>query len=119
MMDRRELKRLAKETKTDAGVFLIRNQRNGKVHVESTRNLKTINGKLFQLEMGAHKNRLLQQDWNSFGKDAFTTEVLEVLEKPDEGYFDEMDELKKRKKKWLEQLQPFGERGYNKSTEED
>ena len=118
-MDRKELKRLAKETKTDAGVFLIRNHRNGKVHVESTRNLKTINGKLFQLDMGSHKNRQLQQDWDALGKDPFTVEVLEVLDRPEEGYFDEADALKKLKKKWLDQLQPYGDKGYNKPSEEE
>lgn len=114
-----ELKRLAKETKTDAGVYQIRNTRNGKVLVESTRNLRTINGKQFQLEMGGHMNRGLQQEWNEFGKEAFAFEALEVLEKPETGYFDEADALKKLRAKWVQQLQPFGERGYHKSKDED
>lgn len=118
-VDRKELKRLAKETKTDAGVFQIKNSRNGKVFVESTRNLKTINGKQFQLEMGSHQNKMLQKEWNEFGPEAFTFEVLEVLEKPETGYFDEKDALKKLKAKWLEQLQPFGERGYNSRRDDD
>jgi hypothetical protein len=39
--------------------------------------------------------------------------VLEVLEEPEEGFFDKKDELKRLEKKWLEKLQPFGENGYN------
>ena len=32
----------------------------------------------------------------------------------EEGFFDKKDELKKLEKKWLEKLQPYGERGYHK-----
>lgn len=112
-MDRKELKRLAKETKTEAGVYQIKNTRNGKLFIASTPNLKTINGQQFTLEMGSHMNRALQQDWDTFGKDAFTFDVLEILEQPETGYFDQKDALKKLLSKWQDQLQPFGERGYN------
>lgn len=114
-MDRRELKQRAKEIKIEAGVFLIRNTRNGKVFIESTRNLKTINGLRFQLEMGSHMNKALQKDWTECGADAFEFEVLEKLERDEDAsiYFDERDALKKLKAKWLDQFQPFGERGYN------
>lgn len=108
-----ELKRLAKETKTEGGVYQIKNNRNGKLLVEATRNFKTINGKQFELENGSHMNKALQQEWNQFGKEAFTFEVLEVLEKPETGFFDEKDALAKLHTKWLTQLQPYGERGYN------
>jgi hypothetical protein len=112
-VDRKELKRLAKETRTEAGVFQIKNTRNGKLFIASTPNLKTINGQQFTLEMGSHMNKALQQDWNTFGKDAFTFAVLEVLEEPETGYFDRKDALKKLTARWLEQLQPYGERGYH------
>jgi hypothetical protein len=116
-MDRKELKRLAKEVKTEAGVYQIRNMRTGKVLVDSTRNFRTLNGQQFGLEMGSHRNTLLQQDWNEFGKEAFAFEVLEVLEKKETGYFDEKGALEKLKTKWLDQIQPFGERGYNSPRE--
>lgn len=112
-MDRSELKRMAKEVKIDAGVYQVRNTQTGKLFVESTRNLKTINGQQFMLEMGSHPNKGLQQDFAALGPAAFAWEVLEVLEKPETGYFDERDALKKLKQKWLDQLQPYGERGYN------
>lgn len=60
-MDRRaELKQLAKETKTEAGVYQIRNNRSGKVWIHSSRNVKTINGQRFMLDMGSHHNKQLQ-----------------------------------------------------------
>lgn len=119
-MDRREMKRLAKETPVEAGVFQIKNLRNGKIFVEATRNLKTINGQRFQLEMGSHRNRALQRDWQEYGPEAFAFEVLEVLKpKEEEGpAFDVADALEKLKEKWLGQLQPYGDRGYNVKKEE-
>jgi len=119
-MDRRkELKRLARETKTEGGVFQVRNTQNGMVWVGVTPNFRSLNGQRFQLEMGSHKCRELQQAWNEFGPDAFVFEPLETLKEPETGYFDRDDALKKLKQKWLEKLQPFGSRGYNLPSELD
>ncbi|QED49350.1 GIY-YIG nuclease family protein [Cytobacillus dafuensis] len=113
-MDRKkELKQLYKETEVEAGVYQIKNTQNGKLFVGSTRNTRTLKGKKFSLEMGTDTNKRLQEEWNQFGKDAFVFEILEVLKKKKEGFFDEKRELKKLEEKWLNQLQPYGERGYN------
>ncbi|MNH44279.1 hypothetical protein D3C79_1063980 [compost metagenome] len=72
-----------------------------------------MNGKQFQLEMGGHMNKALQQEWNEYGKDAFEFEVLELLKKKEGEFVDSKDALQKLKDKWIEELQPFGERGYN------
>ncbi|WP_088226538.1 DUF2087 domain-containing protein [Desulfosporosinus sp. FKB] len=113
-MDRKqELKRLYKETRTEAGVYQIRNLENQKIYIESTLNLKTINGKRFNLDMGTFPNQILQKEWKEFGAEAFAIEVLEILEIPEEGYFDVKDALKKLKEKWLDKLQPYEDRGYN------
>ncbi len=113
-MDRKkELKQQYQEIKIDAGVYQIRNTINQKIFITSTRNLKTINGKLFGLKNGSFPNRKLQQDLHEFGPETFVIEVLEVLEKKEDAYFDEKDALKKLKEKWLEKIQPFGDRGYN------
>nr|WP_246005793.1 DUF2087 domain-containing protein [Brevibacillus gelatini] len=110
---KQELKQLYKEVKTEAGVYQIRNKVNGKVLVASSMNLKTINGKKFMLQHGSHPNRELQKDWNELGADAFEFEVLEVLKRKDESYFDAKDALEKLEKKWLEKLTPYNERGYH------
>lgn len=113
-MDRKkELKQLYKETPIEAGIYLIKNTDNDKLFVGSTRNLKTLNGVKFSLENGGHMNKKLVAEWKQFGKDTFTFEVLEVLKKNDDPYFNEKEELGKLEEKWLEKLQPFGERGYN------
>lgn len=114
MNRRQELQQQYKETKKEAGVFQVRNTINGKVWVTSTKNLKSMNGKLMELQMGGNRNQSLQKDWNEFGGDAFVLEVLEVLKVKETGYFDENDALKKLEEKWLEELQPYEDRGYNK-----
>lgn len=114
MERKKELKQLYKETAIEAGVYQIKNCVNEKLFVASTRNLKTLHGKKFELEMGSNTNKELQEEWIQFGKDAFVFDVLEVLKKKETGYFDEKNELKKLEEKWLTKLQPFGERGYNR-----
>lgn len=114
-MDRRkELIQQYKEIKIEAGVYQIKNLKNGKAFVKSTPDLKTMTGTKTGLLGGVYKNKQLQQEWNQFGEEAFCFEVLEVLEEPNEGFFDKKEELKKLEKKWLEKLQPYENSGYNK-----
>jgi len=110
---RKELTQQYKAMKKEGGVYQIRNIRNNKVLVVATPNLKTMNGARFQLEMGSHVNKELQADWNQYGSEAFTFEVLEVLEEKTEGYFDKKGELIKLEAKWLKELEPYGPRGYH------
>ncbi|MFZ3130143.1 MAG: GIY-YIG nuclease family protein [Desulfosporosinus sp.] len=114
MMDRKkELKQQYKEIKIESGVYQSRNTKNGKILIEGAPNLKTINGKRFGLERGSHTNKLLQNELQEFGTEAFVIEVLEILETPKEGFFDVKSAIKKLKEKWLNKLQPYGEHGYN------
>jgi hypothetical protein len=117
MERKKELKQLYKEMKIEGGVYQIRNTVNQKVLVVSTPNLKTINGRRMQLAAGSHQNKQLQEEVKQYGVEAFVFEVLEVLEEKEEGSFDKGEELKKLEKKWLEKLQPYGERGYNKRVQ--
>jgi hypothetical protein len=112
--DRKELVQQYMEIKTEAGIYQIKNTKNGKIFIGSTRNLRTLNGKMMELHMGTHRDKMLQQEWNEFGEAAFVIEPLETLKKKEEGYFDEKDALKKLEEHWLDRLQPYGERGYNK-----
>ncbi|MDR7000163.1 GIY-YIG nuclease family protein [Neobacillus niacini] len=113
-MDRKkELKRLYKEQPIEAGVYQIKNSHNQKIFIGSTKNLKTLNGVKLMLDTGTHSNKELQKEWNHFGQSMFTFEVLEILKKKDDPYFTEKEALLELEIKWLEQLQPYGERGYN------
>jgi group I intron endonuclease len=111
-VNKKDLKREYKETARPMGVFQIRNLTNEKVFVGSSTNLDGIfNRHRFQLNAGAHPNKALQADWNSSGEENFAFEILEELE-PREN-LDIKKELEFLEDLWLENLQPFGERGYN------
>lgn len=115
-MDRKkELKQIYKETPVEAGVYQIKNTQNEKIFIGSTPNLKTLNGLKFMLQNDGHKNKELQDEWKQYGEDAFTFEILEKLKKKDEPYFNAKEALRELEEKWLEQLQPYGEHGYNKN----
>ena len=113
MNRKKELKQIYKEIPIKAGIYQIKNMENQKIFVGSTKNLKTLNGIKYMLEIGKYTNKALQEEWKKFGKDAFEFEELEILKKKESGYFDEKKELEKLEEKWLERLQPYGDRGYN------
>lgn len=111
-------KRLKKEYQSSRramGVFLIRNMINDRVFVAVGLDLLGIvNSHKFQLKMGVHRNRRLQSDWNEFGEENFAFEILDQLE-PRAGTSDDgREDLLFLEELWLEKLQPFGVRGYNK-----
>jgi hypothetical protein len=80
---RKELVAHYKQTPPDAGVYRFVNQRNHKSLLGSTLNLASMRNKL---EFARSTNtfsaldRRLSQDLQEFGLDAFSFEVLEVLE---------------------------------------
>lgn len=114
MERKKELKQRYKEMPIEAGVYQIKNTQNGKIFIGSTRNFKTLNGIKFSLEAGTLMNKELQEEWSHFGASAFSIDILETLEKKDTLYFNEKEALLELENKWLEQLQPYERRGYNK-----
>ncbi|TDL60835.1 GIY-YIG nuclease family protein [Rhodococcus qingshengii] len=114
-MDRKkELKQQFKETSVEAGIYQIKNRINNKILVGSTKNFKTLNGIKFMLETNGYTtNKDLQKEWNQYGKDTFIIDILEKLKKNDKPYFNEKEALLALEEKWLEKLQPYGDRGYN------
>jgi hypothetical protein len=114
METRAELKRQYKETPKQAGIFLITNTVNGKVLLGSSTNLHgPLNKHRFMLAIGRHDSRRLQQDYQQLGADAFRFEVVAVVEVKDDPNFNLDDELTLLEQIWIEQVEPFGERGYN------
>ncbi|MEK8128401.1 DUF2087 domain-containing protein [Paenibacillus filicis] len=110
---RKELQEQYKEVKIEAGVYQILNTVNDKRFVDASPNLRNLNGRKFELNSGGHTNKKLQADWKQYGEAAFKIEVLELVDIKDSTFFSMKDELKKLEEKWLEKLQPYGEKGYN------
>jgi group I intron endonuclease len=114
MKSKKDLVREYKEREKPAGVFQIKNTANGKVLLGSSLNLEgPLNAHKFMLTVGSHRNKALQQEWNEYGADNFVFEILEVVQVKDDPNFNLKDELTLLEQIWLEELQPFGERGYN------
>ena len=114
MTDRRkELQQEYREMKTAAGVYQIKNTVNGKVLVQATANLKTINGQRMQLRIGSHRNHALQAEWHQYGEAAFSFDVLATVGDDESTPLARQNTLKRLEQQWLDELQPYGERGYN------
>lgn len=114
---RAEIRRAYKEAPRQAGVFVVKNLRNGKVLLGSSTNLHgPLNKHRFMLSIGRHDNQALQSDWNQFGSGAFAFEIVDAFEPRDEPGFCIEDELTLLEQIWIERLQPFGDRGYNQGS---
>ena len=111
----KEIKREYKQNHPPMGVYQIRNLANEKVFVGSSLNLPGIfNRSKLELEAGSHQNKALQAEWTQFGSEGFAFEILDELEAREAPGFDYREDLVFLEDLWLEKLQPYGERGYNK-----
>lgn len=114
-MDKKELKKQYMQALRPMGVFQIKNVVNNKIFIGSSVN---INGKLnsikFQLEMGSYINKELQKDFYNLGEKNFLFETLDVLDPKQDPDYDYKEDLETLEDMWLDKLQPFNEKGYNK-----
>lgn len=67
---------------------------------------------LFRYTCYHNQNKELQNEWNTYGADAFSIEMLETIKREEEKALSKKD-LLKLEAKWLEKLQPYGEKGYH------
>ena len=115
MKTNKELKDEYRQKKLKAGVFQIRNTVNGKIFVDSSTTLETVyNRHKVTLNYGNHVNRELQKEWIEFGEDKFVYEILGEIKISDDNSADDAKEAKLLKEMYIEELQPFGEKGYHK-----
>ena len=113
--EQKRLKQDYQRTKHAFGVFLIRNTTNEKVFLGAGLDIHgIINRHKFALRAGGHQCVALQRDWNELGAEKFEFEILDQMEPLDDPLFDVRRELNFMEEMWLEKLQPFGDRGYNK-----
>ncbi|MEP6830516.1 MAG: GIY-YIG nuclease family protein [Rhizomicrobium sp.] len=99
---KKELVREYKERKTRSGIFAVRCVPDGASWTGTSRDLDSQqNGIWFQLRMGNHMNKALQQAWNTHGADAFRFEILETVEDDNAEMIGLL--LKEREALWREQ----------------
>ncbi|TLS50231.1 GIY-YIG nuclease family protein [Paenibacillus antri] len=117
-MDKERKKALAAEyvlSERPAGVFRLVHVESGKSFVGTAPDVNAMKNRLlFQLKMGSNWIKPLQNDWNEYGEDAFRYEVLELFTPPEDGMYNLKKELERMEFEWLERLQPYGDKGYNK-----
>jgi|SRR5579884_2723931 len=96
MDKRKDLIKAYKERKLVGGVYKITNTLNGKYMTGHAADLQSVRNHFqFALATGSTIHPKLQKDWQEFGAQAFTLEVLEELEqKPGQSQAEFMDDLK-------------------------
>lgn len=119
MTDRKQLRREYKDTIQPMGVFQIRNLINGKIFIGSSLNLRAVKNRFeFQPDIGWHISSDLKNDFMKYGNDNFILEVIDELEPGNDPSVDYRDDLAELEQIWIDKLQPFGEKGYNKRKNE-
>ena len=114
MESNKDLKAAYKLKRFKVGVFQLRNKVNGKIFVGSSVNLDAIWNRISsELKLGGHRNKQLQNDWMMFGEENFTFEILSELQEEEGTTRDPAKEVKKLEEMFIEELQPFGDKGYN------
>jgi group I intron endonuclease len=114
MKTKKELKEEYNQIKPKIGVFQVTNLVNGKIFIDSSVNFDKIwNRHLAELKVGGHRNISLQKDWKEYGEDNFKYEILSEIKQSDDQKIDYGKEAKLLAKMFIEELKPFGEKGYN------
>ena len=112
---RRQAKMDYKQMVPPKGVYQIKNTINGRIFIGHSMNLEgNKNSYPTKLEFDSHYHQQLREDLKEHGIDAFVFEVLETIdteEIPQPGWKDAVIKLED---KWLDTLQPYGDKGYNK-----
>jgi len=113
---RKDLKEEYKNMKFDMGVFQLKNLSNGKIFIGSSLDLKAFwNAQKWQLDFGMHRNAALQNDWKEFGAEQFSYEILALIEQKEDTVVDYKKEVKILEEMYIEELQPFNDKGYNQN----
>jgi len=113
--DKKELKKQYKQNQPRMGIFQIKNLVNGKIFIGRGLNVQgIINSAKFQLAHGSHINSELQKDYKHFGEQNFSFEVIDYLDPKEDPDYDYSRDLASLEEIWIEKLEPYGDRGYNK-----
>lgn len=80
MKTKKELKQEYKSMKFRQGIFQIRNIKEDRILLQTTSDLdRAYNADLFQLKSGLHGNKMLQNDWDTLGPQAFEFKIFDEL----------------------------------------
>jgi hypothetical protein len=96
------------------GVYRILNRQSGRSLLECGRDVEArLNRHMTELRFGSHRNKALQDDWNSLGADGFAFEIVELLMPLDEPDYNPDDDLAALLQLTLERQEFAPEKLYN------
>ncbi len=114
IMDKSEIKKNYKISLTPMGVYQIKNLVTGKIFIGSSKNLQArINRHKFELKFGSEAIKELQDDYNKYGEQNFSFEIIDELKPKEEPGINYKEDIEVLEQLWIEKLQPFDEKGYN------
>jgi hypothetical protein len=117
MTSKKELKDAYKLIKFKIGVFQVRNTVNNKIFIDSSVNIDAIFNRFrLQLNFGSHPNSLLQNEWKQYGEEQFKFEILAEIKQSETEEKNYALEAKQLAEMYIDELQPFDDRGYHKKS---
>ena len=108
-MDKSEIKRAYKQSKRPMGVYRIRSSQNDKVFIGFATDLEArFNRHKAELKFGNHRNRELQEIWDSNGESTFEFGILDMLDQEEGADASPDEELQVLMDMWIEKLKKTG-----------
>lgn len=111
---KRELIKTYKQNPPPMGVVQVKCLVTGKSFVMAGFNTPgLINRNEMGLKFRSHVNREMQSDYDKYGADKFTFEVIDLLERKEDPEYDYKEDLQTLEAMWIEKLDCLVPKGYN------
>lgn len=119
---KKELAAAYTQTIQPIGVYQIRNTANNKIWVDGTMDLGGARNR-FDFMKTTNMNTMieLREDWKTYGASSFVFEELDRIKPKEDAAAGDPGERARLREEldvllalWLDKLQPYGEKGYNK-----
>ena len=108
-MDKSAIKKAYKQARQPMGVYRIKAAQTDKVYIGFATDLPArFNRHKAELKFGSHRNRQLQELWDSFGESAFEFEILDVLDREENTPASPVEELQILAEMWIQKLKKAG-----------
>jgi len=103
---KKDIQAAYRERKVVGGIYAIKNAVNGKIFLAGTTDMNGMKNRFaFSRQTGGCFNLKLKKDWDEFGKEAFTFEVLEELDQNELQTAKEFKaDIKTLEEMWLEKF---------------
>ena len=116
---RKQLIKDYKNSVPEIGLYAIKNKLNNKIFLGMSLNLNGPFGRhQFELRMGNHPCKSMQNDFNSMGEESLSFEILDKLKRNDNPFYDYKPDLIELLELWKDKLRNEGFEVYNNEIPE-